>query len=93
MVTCTVFWIGETPTARMYEVRPGANGEDVPVKPRASAPRPALAPIPGESEQTRAKRELNAQPMRAQPPSATKAQSNESAPSGPAPTAWRCRSA
>ena len=77
----------ETPTARMYEVRPGANGEDVPVRPRVSSPRPALAPIPGESEQTRAKRELNAQPMRAVPQSETKAQSNESAPSAPAPAA------
>lgn len=52
-----------SPTTRMLEVRPGPNGEDVPVQPRAASDRPSLAAIPGESEQTRAKRELIAQPM------------------------------
>lgn len=75
----------ETPTARMYEVRPGANGEDVPVKPRVSSPRPALAPIPGESEQTRAKRELNAQPMRTQALGETSTKSGETAQPSNAP--------
>lgn len=84
----------QAPPSRMYEVRPGANGEDVPVRPRAIARRPTLAPVPGESDQARAKRELLAQPMRAQvaseaktKPTASDARLNEGAapPAVPAP--------
>lgn len=65
-----------TPT-RMVEVRPGPNGEEVPVSPRSTAPRPTLAPIAGESEQARAKRELIAQPMRQQRTGEVKAQADQ----------------
>ncbi len=79
----------QSPRARMVEVRPGPNGEDVPVHPRAAMPRPTLTPIPGESEQTRAKRELLAQPMREQRSADAKAQADQPvAPSAvPAPAA------
>lgn len=67
----------QTRPARMVEVRPGPNGEDVPVSPRSTAPRPTLAPIAGESEQARAKRELIAQPIRQQRAGEAKAQADQ----------------